>query len=204
MRLLIIAFAVLLSVNCFAQNLKTYEIQPCQQNFNPLESPLPKFGTRFDITAILDSTCFYSYSDWKFDRDWFDWNKLKGVTAAFSANNRNTVMVGWRPSNIDNFMVLTPYINTRKGKAKFEDRSSGFVVECNKPFTVDIRIYSRQTQFTFKQGDIERKYTYRFKRPFPTIWREVGTWIGGENNDPYGQPFGGAATQYMKIEARIK
>jgi hypothetical protein len=202
MKTKITALLLLFAVLCSAQKLTTYTIQAGEQNFKPLESPLPKVGRSFEITGIFDSTAYYSYASWSFDKDWFDWNKLKGVTCAASANNKSTVMVGFRPSNIDGFMVVTPYINDRKERAKYEPLGSGFVVECNKKFKVKINIYSKQTQFIFEQGNNKRSYTYKFKRPFFPIWREVGTWMGGANNEP--GRFGGYATQYMEIQARLK
>lgn len=179
-----------------------YEIRAGQQNFKPLESPLPKWGKMVTIDAELDSSCFYSWRDWSFDRDWWDWNKLKGVTSFFGANNKTSAMVGWRPANIKGFM-LTPYVNDKKGKAHYADGSDAFFIEVNQPFRVTIELQKNKAVYTFTAGDKAKTYTIsQWRRPWHGIYREVGTWIGGANNEP--GPYGGAATQDMKLLARMK
>mgnify|MGYP000913140173 CR=1 FL=1 len=75
----------------------TYKIEAGKQNFSPKEPVCPQFGVDgFEIAVRFPASAWVGLEEWKGDKDWYDWNKLKGETGYFSPNNKSSVMIAWR------------------------------------------------------------------------------------------------------------
>jgi hypothetical protein len=128
-------------------------------------------------------------------------NKLKGFTHYFSLNNKNSVIIAFRPSLTPGYMSLSPYINDKHGNAIYEFSDNTFEVQCKSRTKIEVNIFKRHVDFEFKNETNVKKYKYSFKRPRVPIWREVGTSIGGEDNSS--GDYGGRATQRMTLHAKL-
>ena len=174
-----------------------YTIAPGQSNFRPLENPAPIFmPSGFRVAFKFDPSCWYSLEDWEGDIDWYDINKLKGLTYFFSANNRCSALIGWRPAKAENTFEVMPYTNDRKGRFQF---SPGILVYAGEMVYAESYIGPNHVEYRLKYYGVETSYKHDFNRPWLRVFREVGTSIGGANNSP--GKYGGYATQDMKLWA---
>ena len=171
---------------------KRYEIKKGQQNFSPKESWNPIYRPKgFRLTAVLDESCYYSNEDWtlNFDRDWNDWNKLKGVTNYFTLNNHTSALIAWRPDEKKNHFQFVAYTNFPKTNWIVGEP---VIVEAGQEFSAEGILSRRRVNYTIQGQKTEHPFARR-------LWfgRETGTWIGGANNSE--GPFGGEASQDMKM-----
>jgi|GEM_PF-6879906 len=170
--------------------LKEYNIKQGKQNFSPTESIWPIYRPKgFDLVAVLDSSCWYSQEDWTYDvdGDWYDWNKLKGITNYFTPNNHTSALIAWRPDTIPYHFQIAPYTNYPKATWTVGDP---VVVAANMPINCSADFSKRKVEYTIQ----DQETTHGFAR---RIWfgRETGTWMGGANNSE--GPFGGPASKDM-------
>lgn len=170
--------------------LKEYNVKKGNQNFKPNESLWPVMNPKgFKLDAMIDSSCWYSLEDWNNDRDWFDYNKLKGITNYFTANNHTSALIAWRPHTEPYKFQIAAYTNYPK---------SGWTI--GKPVTV-----AANTIFSCEADLTKKKVTYSIQGQTTEhafakrIWmaRRTGTWMGGANNSD--GPYGGAASKDMKM-----
>lgn len=172
--------------------LRQYNVKKGKQNFSPNESLWPVYRPKgFQLTAVLDSSCWYSQEDWTtdLDRDWYDWNKLKGVTNYFTANNHTSALIAWRPDEKENHFQIAAYTNFPKTNWIVGEP---VIVKAGQEFSAEGMISRRKVNYTIQDQKTEHPFARR-------IWfgRETGTWIGGANNSE--GPFGGEASQDMKM-----
>jgi len=172
-----------------------YTIKKGKQNFKPLDNFLPKFGKkRFEVTFVFDESCYYSLNDWGGDNDFYDLNKLKGVTNFFSANNKQSVMLAWRPvKDALNTFDIFAYVNQKNGD--FSYSWLGHVMAGIEE-TFWLEWEKSKAIFGWKN---ETYWEEEIKRP--CVMRGIGTWIGGENNSK--GEFGGVASQDMSLIAKM-
>ena len=179
----------------------TYKIKAGQSNFNPIENPLPRFGVDgFEMAIRFDRSAWWSPEDWQGDKDRNDWNKGKGVTWYLSWNDCSSAMIAWRPSGEKYVFDLMPYTNPGCGKwitTRNPVQVYAGEVAYARAITNRREVYYEIDYF----GNIT-EYKHEWRRPWPWIAREVGTSVGGANNSP--GPYGGKASQDMKIEAAFR
>lgn len=175
-------------------SMKEYTVEAGEQNFKPNESILPFFAPKgFDVLAVFDSSAWYSLDDWEGDRDWYDWNKLSGLTNYLSQNNKQTAMFAWRPDSTAYLIQVAAYTNDKRG---------GFTpgpverVPCGKLFIGKVNWSSRIARYTYGEHAVDHNVTR------PWISRHTGTWIGGANNAA--GPYGGAAHKEMKLSVEMR
>lgn len=180
-----------------------YTIKAGKQNFKPREPIFPRCAKGFEIKALLDKSCWWSSEDWQGDRDRQDWNKLAGITSAFSANNKRSAMIAWRPADVENTFLLTAYTNDRAGG--FEAGMSGMsaiAVKAGERFRAQCYIaeelFRHEAEYKIFTTSGELWCNHRFDAPWLPLYRQVGTWMGGADNSP--GPFGGAASKDMSIQ----
>ena len=179
------------------ENATRYEIRAGQQNFQPKESIWPQFSVDgFQLAVRFPAESWVGLGEWEDDGDWYDWNKLKGVTDYFSPNNRNSALIAWRWGVAPNTFQLTAYTNQKDGSWTITGKPvtiyAGEVAYCQaitnrKNVYYEIEYFGNTTE-----------YNHKWKRPWLWVAREVGTWIGGENNSP--GPYGGEAAKDMSID----
>ncbi len=177
-------------------NMKDYVVEAGRQNFRPNESILPRIAAKgMEVYAVFDSSSWWSIDDWNGDRDYYDWNKLKGLTAYWSTNNRQTAMFAWRPDSTAYTIQVTAYTNDKKGGWT---AGPPVRVRCGDLFTGIINWTSRKASYQYGEESV----IHDLRRPYVT--RETGTWIGGGNNSE--GPYGGQAHKEMKVsvETRIR
>ena len=172
--------------------LRQYNVKKGNHNFTPNESLWPVYRPKgFKVTAVLDESCYYSKEDWTldYDRDWHDWNKLKGITNFFTANNHTSALIAWRPDEKENHFQVAAYTNYPKSKWIVGDP---VIVEAGQSFSATVELSRRKVKYTIEGQVTEHSFVRR-------IWmgRRTGTWMGGANNAE--GPFGGVASQDMKM-----
>ncbi len=174
-----------------------FQVEEGRQNFTPSESILP-FRIQEDslrIRMLFDPSAYWSLDDWEGDRDYFDWNKGIGFTAALSANNKNAVFVGWRPSTQKPFTIeVVAYVNDQNRSWNI---SEILYVRPIDTITLEVGLEKDSVNYTLSGGVRVIKGTLPWRRPWYRYYRRSGTWIGGANNSP-GQ-YGGEATQRIII-----
>lgn len=176
--------------------MKTYTIHPGSKNFAPKESFWPFRASGFRLACRLEPSCWWSAEDWEGDRDRADWNKLKGITWAFSANNKCSAMTAWRPGKLENVFEITAYTNDRRGG--WTITGDPVEVYAGEVFYCDVTIFDDAVRYEVSYFGNVTEYVHPWHRPWLPYYRETGTWIGGEDNSP--GPYGGKATQYMEME----
>jgi len=178
--------------------MKTYTIQPGQSNFRPLDIPWPRFGVRaFEVRAMFQPSCYYSLSEWEGDDDWYDWNKLKGITEFWTPNNCRACMVAWRPDAKREWFQVAAYVNYPGTNVQVAHLG---IIPAGVPFSVRVKMRGDEAVFEYDGDGIRKSIALAYRRPW--VCREVGTWIGGADNEP-GQ-YGGKATKYMELLADVK
>lgn len=179
--------------------MKQYTILPGRQNFAPAEPVWPRLGPGFRFRAVFHHSCYWSWADWGYDRDWYDWNKLAGLTWFFTPNNHTSALVAWRPGNVKGKIQVAPYVNYPGAAWTVGDTLTVDTgADENAPELLgNVYVGRRGIIYRLWYGDESLKQEIPFKRPWPWISRQVGTWIGG-GNDKEG-PYGGEATQEMKL-----
>lgn len=136
------------------------------------------------------------------DRDYFDWNKGPGITRATNANNKTSVMIGWRSSGvIQDAWEVCVYFNNPDGSF---NQSKPLVLEY--PGVAELHLHWEKNKIKYSLvtnsnvlngGRVDGEYKMRRPR---LGYRWVGTWIGGANNSP--GPYGGKAHKRMEMAVR--
>lgn len=179
--------------------MKPYWIEPGQQDFQPFEIPcivpVRGFRTLKDITwnFQFNKNCWYN---WLPDKDQHDWNKLVGLTDFFTANNKTSIMVVFRPFvEKEGFMELTLYANDSSGK--FEYIKTMMVVPVETPIKAVLTpLPDRMWELSIEcEGKIKKGRLKLDKAP--SLMRGIKLWMGGDNNSE-GQ-YGGKSSQRMDI-----
>ncbi len=171
-----------------------YYIIKGKQNFSPKESILPRTNVKgFTLTATLDSSCYYSQQDWTYDldRDRFDWNKLKGLSRYWTANNHTAAMFAWRPDTLPYHFQIAAYTNYPKTEIQVGEP---ITVAAGQSFSArcDLERYTAKYLIEVDSNKVFTAHSFRKKIGWA---REVGTYFGGANNSP--GPYGGKAPQNM-------
>lgn len=171
----------------------TYQIKPGQKNFRPFENPLPRFGARgFELNFMIESGAWCSLEDWQGDRDYYDWQKLKGLTSYFSSNNRRTAMFAFRFGVEPETYQLVSYTNY-PGKR----RGTGQILTFKADELVFTQAVFAAEEAIFYYGP--HRMAHDFRAGY--VMREVGTYPGGANNAD--GPHGGRALKAMTIKAEF-
>jgi len=114
--------------------------------------------------------------------DNYDWNKGGGLSFSMFTNHKNSVMWGWRYSQLYNQFEFTAYIHDN-GKVKKEDKNY-FVAIPGEPVTIQITIHSSHVAYTFKSGTDSRTFSIPISFKPGRIARRIGAWFGGNNAAP--------------------
>lgn len=173
------------------ENATLYTIAPGQNNFRPIENPLPRCAAGFELAARFHPNCWWPETpENRKDRE--DWNKLKGLAYFFGPNNRRSVIIAWRPGKLKNVVEVTAYTNDKRGGWK----TTGQPVEVyvDQVFTASCTLKGREAWYAIGSYGRTTLYTHPWDAPHLKVFREVGTWIGGS----------GAATQAMSLEIKLK
>lgn len=178
------------------ERAKTYTILPGQNNFRPLENPLPRACSGFDMAIRFDKSCWWSQEDWEGDQDRRDWNKAKMISWFFSFNDCHSAGFAWRPADEEFVFDLTAYTNPKCGE--WMTTGAPVKIYAGEMAYTRCRAGKRIVEYEIEYYGNVSKYSHSWKRPWPWLCREVGTSIGGANNSP--GPYGGKATQAMKME----
>ena len=167
----------------------TYQIKPGQKNFRPFENPLPRFGaTGFELELIIEPGGWCSLDDWQGDRDYYDWQKVKGLTSYFSPNHCRTAMFAFRFGEQEETYQIAAYTNF-PGKT----RTVGPVLEVQAGEKVFAQAVLNRQEAIYYYGS--HRVVHDFKRAW--IMREVGTYAGGADNAT--GPFGGRAVKPLTL-----
>lgn len=194
--------------------LKKYKIKKGKKNFRPLEPWRPHWNVRgFKFEIIFDESCWWDLEkDYQGDKDYFDWHKLCGVTAAFGRNNYRTAYIAFKPAQgQENTMLLTGYTNDKKGDWEYGNEAiKAIPVQCGVKaygdayFMTHSELGHQMVSYEINvQGENEQlicKHDFDF--PWHGFFRQTGTSFGGANNSP--GPYGDRAIQDMKLYLGFK
>lgn len=173
--------------------MTTYEIKAGKQDFRPVSSWKPYWVSQgFDGYAILDPSCWY---DWEGDRDVKDWNKLVGITKAWTANNNHSAMIAWRPASERFVFEVCGYTNYPGVGWK---AGPPVKILAGERFYFEGRIWKNAAKYQIENERVE----HPFSRHWLPVYREITPWIGGKNNEP-GQ-YGGKASQAMSLQLQYR
>lgn len=184
--------------------MKTYSIKRGYTAFRPIACPLPALTcSGFSFTAILDSSCWFSADEVGSDKDRADWLKLTGITAAFSLNNRRSALIAWRPTDVPDTFAITAYTNDSKGSWKIG--GPGFkiaTVKAGEQFSGRVRfeqyLFTDAVEYYIDTLSGTFTATHDFDKPWHCLYREIGPWWGGANNEP--GDYGGAAPKDATLQ----
>lgn len=179
--------------------MTTFTIHPGQRNFQPHEFLRPFWKpSGFELAFRFHLGGWCSLDDWEGDKDWYDWQKLAGLTHFLSANNRRTAMYAFRFGEVPETYEVCPYINDKKGGFEW---GNSIIVEADNPAQGFCDFKDGYAKFWAYQGqDQVLNYRHGFDRP--KLMRRVGTYAGGANNSP--GPHGGRALKTMRIDISFK
>jgi hypothetical protein len=165
-----------------------HTVKPGKSLFRPCPSFWPVLARGCKIKATLNKSCWWSAEDF---------NKLGGMTAAFSLNNHRSALIAWRPADVPYTFIATGYTNDKKGNFKFgmprrvnskHEAVQGIdfiVFHADEVLTCEIETHRTlvNTQVLYKIEN-ERgesiSYYHRFDAPWHSRYREVQPSIGGE------------------------
>lgn len=168
----------------------TYTIAAGQNNFRPLENPLPRCAKGFELTARFDPSCWWPETpENKKQRE--RWMKLKGFTHYFGRNKYRSVMIAFRPGKLEGVMEVTAYTNDKRGGWFTNGRP--VEVYAGEVFFARCGLVGREAHYTISYFGNETPYTHPWDSPWLKVYREVGTWV----NDP-------GAVQEMSLEIDFK
>lgn len=196
---LALAGMTLFSGSVFTGELVHYSVKEGKQNYKPKERITPVFGSDgFVLTGYIDSSSYYSQKDWaidsvEYDRDWHDLNKTKGLTRYITANNNTSVMIAWRPDTLPYHFQVAAYTNYPKSKWQLGEPVT---IQAGEIFIARCEIVDDKANYLIA-GDGDQVVTSHDFRKRIGMAREIGTWVGGANNE-YG-PYGGSASQDMDM-----
>lgn len=180
--------------------MQQYTIKKGQKNFRPYELPYPYWKpSGFEVQFKFHPGGWCSLADWDFDRDWYDWQKLAGLTRFFSANNKQSAMYAFRFGEEEETYELAAYLNDSAGQRIVSNPivirtgvyAQGF---CSFENENHVRFWARQEDESYLN------FQHGFRRP--KLMRRVGTYPGGRNNSE--GPHGGRAVKAMQIELDFK
>jgi len=141
---------------------------------------VPMRGVKgFALEFILDVSCWYN------PKEIGDhWNKLLGVTQAFSWNDCNACMGAWAPMPERGLFSIAGYVN-------YPCKEKGWRVlgEIEAKQRGRIECYFNLGRAHFSMGDMDASLDFE---P-PSLVRQVGMYFGGRPKSP----------QWMQIEAAI-
>lgn len=168
------------------ENATTYTIAPGQNNFRPLESPLPRCAAGFELAARFTPSCWWPETpENRKQRE--RWMKLKGFTHFFGRNDYRSVMIAFRPGKLEGVIETTAYTNDKRGGWLTTEKPVEVFV--GEVFYASCRLEGRKAHYSITYFENTTPYEHPWDAHWLKIYREVGTWI----NDP-------GAPQEMSLE----
>ena len=181
------------------KDFQVFRVKAGNHRFLPMRSLCPRgFQYSFTGSVVFDSAAYVFPAEYKrpdesgIDFDYFDWNKLFGLTGYLSRPNKNAAMIAWR-WDVDSAYCfqLAAYTNDRRGDWRVSD-----------PVTICAGQEAQFSMFEYKGEALYSIYangTLRTRHPWkrPFVSAEIDTWMGGQNNAP--GPFGGVAHRDLEI-----
>lgn len=159
------------------ENAKAYTIAPGQNNFRPLESPLPRCASGFELAARFSPSCWWPETpENRKQRE--RWMKLKGFTHFFGRNNYRSVMIAFRPGKLEGVMEVTAYTNDKKGG--WITTGNPVQVQADEVFLASCNLHGREAHYAISSFGRTTLYTHPWDTHWLKVYREIGTWI----NDP--------------------
>lgn len=168
-----------------------YTIAPGQNNFRPLENPLPRLWVKgFELEARFHESCWWpETSENKKQRE--RWIKLKGITHFFGRNDYRSALIAFRPGKLKSVIEVIAYTNDRKGGWKTTENP--VEVYAGQVFSAACSISGRVAHYVIQSYGRTALYQHQFDAHWLNVYREVGTWV----NDP-------GAVQPMSLEVNFK
>ena len=171
-----------------------YTVKPGKTNFRPLEPWTPIHKAKgFEVEFTIRPGGWCSQEEWEGDNDWQDWWKLKGLTRCFSANNKQSALVGFRFGKDPGTYEVCGYLNDKDGGWKASPPVKIYAGKSN----IITCVFEKGKAWYIGKG-------LNWSTPFdtPKLFRETGTYAGGADNGD--GVYGGYATKEMNIDIEFK
>lgn len=164
--------------------------------FRPRPSCRPFRARYVALQLVLDTSAWWSLEEWEYDRDYHDWNKGPGLTAAFSRNNVNAVFIAWRPlKGRKGFFEICSYVNDDQGKWI---TSKPIVIGAREVAVMNVSLSRNYIHTDLKAAGQRVRSGGTWRRPWYNRYRWSGLSIGGKDNAD-GPWYGGRAHRSMRI-----
>lgn len=188
------ALFLFISVGQFRQmgqgSEKVYKVVEGKHDFKPNDFPLPYFGvSKYEFSIRFEASSWWSIKDEDYEggNDIHDWNKIGGMTNYLSPNNKQSVLMAWRPDTAYNVIQIAAFTNDSKGgfkagpprKVKVGDHATG-----------NIKWFGKVAYYSY--GDTIVKH--RTSKPF--VVRKIGPWFGGNQT--------AHKTMYLHLASHVK
>jgi hypothetical protein len=161
--------------------LTRYTAKKNRHNFRPFMPLPPKRGVEgFLVEFIFGETAWYDAKALGIDQ----WNKLLGITQAFTPNNWNACMAAFMPTPEPGLMAVAGYVNY-PGREKDWRRLGE--IECGTRGCIEC--FFEDGLAKFEHGDMKAALPFR---P-PALSRQTGMYFGGRKKTPH----------WMEIQADI-
>jgi hypothetical protein len=177
-------------------NFTNYKIKKGEKNYSPMESWLPIFYPDGFEVYFRFNEGWSSLEEWGGDKDWNDYQKLKGLTKYVTLNNYHSAIIAFNYNKEEDHYNIFPYVNY-PGK-EFKIEKNHIVVKKGEIGYAKVEIKKKKVLFTLKDA---HGTTLTFEYPFVKrmlVARELGTYPGGGNNSE--GPYGGAAFKDADID----
>jgi hypothetical protein len=179
--------------------MKTYKVKKGRSNFRPHENPLPVCGAKgWEVIFEFVPGGWSSLSEWEGDRDRYDWQKLKGLTSFFSANNSNSTLAVFRPGDAPGTWEVNAYTNYPGSDWSVDDKP--LIIKDGEESKITCKYKDGKANYTLNTGDVAKAVSHQYKAP--KVSRRIGTYPGGANNSP--GPYGGKAIKDQAILISFK
>lgn len=160
--------------------MKRYTVKELRHDFkpNPIELRFGKVNEK--RICCIDASCWYSAEtvpNWFDPIDVGDINKLWGYTYAFSVKSKYSAIVGWRPSEKENYFEIFGYINYPDGKRSFYPIGE---IEANQNFETMIFWDNSGLAIALKGAGVP--IVADLKAPW--IMLNISAWFGGNQPAP--------------------
>jgi hypothetical protein len=161
--------------------MKRFTIKAGQHDFSPRD-PLAFYTynkSRLSWLINFNADCWYD----SLGADNADWNKLGGITSAWSPNDQDSLLIGWRPDPQPGYFQVCIYENIGRENRPQETRIK--VVPSNQFFSVMFMPFQDEFAITWKMPDDPGEYwTKSNPRKSFKLWRIIGAWFGGNRTAP--------------------
>ena len=202
---IVISFVVQLSqkkIDFNKPNWTKYRIKSGKSNFWPLEPWWLIFNPKgFEGLITFPEEAYTSFEEWKRDKDWYDKNKLSGLTQFYTFNDHNASLTFFNWGEEMNTFEIGGYTNYPGSQFQW---SEPLVFKAKEIAYYQCKFIGNEAHYTLTRLSDGYQITWvtPFKQSSRWLMRRVGTSIGGANNSE--GEYGGKSTKDFYLHSRFR